>query len=182
MASKKATSYKMSSAQIPNPSVQIKTFVDANKSIDMLLQAAKANNDGRIYDKKTKGKFPSSYYTPLLPPRGSSAGHSPQGSADEVHMTGRNSAVSPSATSMSSPQMPMLTPFHKKQASAPPELDTRNFEFYSNNRTVGSQHQAQPMAVHHQQSKSISAIPTMQEPYQQPQLHMRSFSHEASHF
>ncbi|PIO74702.1 WW domain protein [Teladorsagia circumcincta] len=132
MASKKTKQHKMSTAA-PGPSVcEVFTYVDTNKSIDELFQAGRVN-DGKLYERKPNRKFPMAYYAPKPRPRGSSAGHSPQGSSDDGMSSAGRNALSPSGSQQVS------TPFHKKQASAP-ELDTHHLDLYNrvpqHNRSV----------------------------------------------
>ncbi|WKY14515.1 hypothetical protein Q1695_000220 [Nippostrongylus brasiliensis] len=160
MASKKTKQHKMSTAA-PGPSVfEVYTYVDTNKSIDELFQAGR-------YERKPNRKFPISYYAPKPRPRGSSAGHSPQGSSDDGMSNAGRNALSPSGSQQVS------TPFHKKQASAP-ELDTHHLDLY--NRPVV----APPVITHHH-SKSVSAIPPMPDPAFTVPQHNRSVSHEANY-
>ncbi|KJH45691.1 WW domain protein [Dictyocaulus viviparus] len=155
------------STAAPGPSVfEVYTYVDTNKSIDELFQAGRVS-DGKLYERKPNRKFPMAYYAPKPRPRGSSAGHSPQGSSDDgMSNTGRNT-LSPSGSQQVS------TPFHKKQASAP-ELDTHHIELY--NRPVPV-----PQVITHHHSKSVSAIPPMPDPAFTVPQHNRSVSHEANY-
>ncbi|KAK6028582.1 hypothetical protein OSTOST_05333 [Ostertagia ostertagi] len=166
MASKKTKQHKMSTAA-PGPSVcEVFTYVDTNKSIDELFQAGRVS-DGKLYERKPNRKFPMAYYAPKPRPRGSSAGHSPQGSSDDGMSSAGRNALSPSGSQQVS------TPFHKKQASAP-ELDTHHLDLY--NRPV-----AVPQVITHHHSKSVSAIPPMPDPAFTVPQHNRSVSHEANY-
>nr|CDJ82127.1 WW Rsp5 WWP domain containing protein [Haemonchus contortus] len=166
MASKKTKQHKMSTAA-PGPSVcEVFTYVDTNKSIDELFQAGRVS-DGKLYERKPNRKFPLAYYAPKPRPRGSSAGHSPQGSSDDGMSNAGRNALSPSGSQQVS------TPFHKKQASAP-ELDTHHLDLY--NRPV-----AVPQVITHHHSKSVSAIPPMPDPAFTVPQHNRSVSHEANY-
>ncbi|VDM75659.1 unnamed protein product [Strongylus vulgaris] len=166
MASKKTKQHKMSTAA-PGPSVfEVYTYVDTEKSIGELFQAGRVS-DGKLYERKPTRKFPMAYYAPKPRPRGSSAGHSPQGSSDDGMSNASRNALSPSGSQQ------VATPIHKKQASAP-ELDTHHLDLY--NRPVPV-----PQVITHHHSKSVSAIPPMPDPaYTVPQ-HNRSVSHEANY-
>ncbi|ETN75722.1 WW domain protein [Necator americanus] len=80
------------------PSVfEVYTYVDTNKSIDELFQAGRVS-DGKLYERKPNRKFPMAYYAPKPRPRGSSAGHSPQGSSDDGMSNAGRNVLSPSGT------------------------------------------------------------------------------------
>ncbi|EYC31877.1 hypothetical protein Y032_0003g1284 [Ancylostoma ceylanicum] len=155
------------STAAPGPSMfEVYTYVDTNKSIDELFQAGRVS-DGKLYERKPNRKFPMAYYAPKPRPRGSSAGHSPQGSSDDGMSNAGRNALSPSGSQQVS------TPFHKKQASAP-ELDTHHLDLY--NRPVPV-----PQVITHHHSKSVSAIPPMPDPAFTVPQHNRSVSHEANY-
>ncbi|CAD6188669.1 unnamed protein product [Caenorhabditis auriculariae] len=141
--------------------ILINTYQDPKKSIDELFS---------IYERRPnpkKGDFqkslPPSFYNPRRP-RGSSAGHSPQGSSDDCTSTSRPT-LSPVTGIVPSQH------FHKRQISAP-ELHP-DYSF----RPVAPP-QSAPIIVH-QHSKSVSALPPMQNDYTPPTHHAKSMSHEA---
>uniref|UniRef100_A0A8R1DIN0 WW domain-containing protein n=1 Tax=Caenorhabditis japonica TaxID=281687 RepID=A0A8R1DIN0_CAEJA len=119
-----------------------------------------------LHGAKPPAQLPPSFFHQKRP-RGSSAGHSPQGSVDEVASSSR-AAVSPALGMMPNSQHVI----HKRQFSAPELHPDYNIERPS----VVPQTQPTPF-VSHQHSKSVSALPpTTVEPF-----HVKSVSHEANY-
>ncbi|CAI5454326.1 unnamed protein product [Caenorhabditis angaria] len=148
-----------------NKKIMITQYQDPDQSIKELIRPEKK------YEKNPNPKKPPQHtqlpssFIHQKRPRGSSAGHSPQGSMDEFASSSRT---------IPSPALGMMPQqvFHKRQISAP-ELHPD----YTIERTPAPMNH-QPF-VSNQHSKSVSALPPVEYP-PQPH-HVKSVSHEPNY-
>ncbi|GMT05280.1 hypothetical protein PENTCL1PPCAC_27454 [Pristionchus entomophagus] len=147
-----------SSLQNPSSSVLVRTYVDEKMSLEQLMEMGSRGGTSR-YERNRPAKFlPHAFNQPQnRPSRGSSAGHSPQGSSDDNFSHSRNTLSPGGLDPAAYGTAPAMMPRHQKQASAP-ELNHHHFE-------VNAFSPAQ--APHHQQAASLHA--PVSRPVQIPQ-------------
>lgn len=159
----------MALKNINKKQIQFTQYVsDPDQSIRDLIRPEKKYEKNPNPKKPPTATLPPSFFQQKRP-RGSSAGHSPQGSVDEVASSSRT------AGSPAMGMMPSLPSIHKRGISAPELHPEYNLERIP---VAPPTHQPPPN-VNHQHSKSVSALPpAMSMGFPEPQ-HVKSVSHEA---
>ncbi|CAA92121.2 Yes-associated protein homolog 1 [Caenorhabditis elegans] len=162
MASKSIHKKHQENSQQDKNQFSVHHYLDPNQSIHALISCSEKKYEKNQNQKKNP--LPSSYYHQKRNP-GSSA-HSPYGSVDESSRT----AVSPAMDMVSN-----QAPIHTRQVSAP-NLHTS----VNNGQSSATVPHPSHHNVHHQHSKSVSALP-MTIGYSPVPSHVKSVSHEANY-
>ncbi|KAF8381996.1 yap-1 [Pristionchus pacificus] len=114
-------------------SVLVRTYVDEKMSLEQLMEMGSRSGQSR-YEKAPRptqklNQLPLSFNQPqvLNRQRGSSAGHSPQGSSDDNFSHSRNTLSPGGMDGLAYGTAPSMMPRHHKQASAP-ELNHHQYD------------------------------------------------------
>lgn len=148
----------------------VRVFDDPEDSIKQLIAQA---HQRRFEPRHSRGPpLPSSFFVQKPRNRGSSAGHSPQGSSDDGIGSNSRNTLSPGSISSSGP-----SPAHKRQVSAPELLNNQAIHEMYNHRPMQP---APPLGGGNpSHSQSVPQMPQMETSHDlfPPQaLHTRSVS------
>uniref|UniRef100_A0A915A7X5 WW domain-containing protein n=1 Tax=Parascaris univalens TaxID=6257 RepID=A0A915A7X5_PARUN len=134
------------------PYVQINTHVDdPQKSLEELFTAGVRTHEQRKHYERKKHTIPISFnQRPVsVKSRGSSAGHSREGSSDDGIGSSGRQTLSPSSVSSTHFSGPYQGPVHTRQGSAPALINCGGMEHHSSRQIA---------APVHAPSKSLSAM------------------------
>uniref|UniRef100_A0AC34GC50 Uncharacterized protein n=1 Tax=Panagrolaimus sp. ES5 TaxID=591445 RepID=A0AC34GC50_9BILA len=156
----------MASKRVENKKIQINTCVeDPSKSINDLIRVSleQKNKEGHY---QRNGKLPASISKRPTKSRGSSVGHSPQGSSDDGFGSSGRATLSPSSNSANTVNgfhpynTPNSTVSHFRQGSAPALTSYNTME---HQQQASSSRMVPGLPVAHGYSRSLNTVATSPE-------------------